>query len=76
VADIVTTLMANLTIAMEVGLAVATAAGLVGAAAVVDLVVIAATVGLTVAVMVIGLRLFWTSLNCLKSAMRKMKESS
>jgi len=55
VADVVATLMANLTIAMEVGLAVATAAGLV------------------VAVMAIGLRLFWMSLNCLKSAMRKMK---
>lgn len=52
------TLMANLTIAMEVGLAVATAAGLVGAAAVVDLVVITATADLAVAVMAIGLRLF------------------
>lgn len=49
------TLMANLTIAMEVGLAVATAAGLV------------------VAVMAIGLRLFWMSLNNLNRAMRKMK---
>ena len=54
-ADVVATLMANLTIAMEVGLAVATAAGLV------------------VAVMAIGLRLFWMSLNCFKSAVRKMK---
>ncbi|MEE1477548.1 MAG: hypothetical protein UF030_01305 [Eggerthellaceae bacterium] len=75
-ANIVTTLMTNLMIAMEVGLTVATAAGLVGAAAVVDLVVITATAGLVVAVMAIGLRLFWTSLNCLKSAMRKMKQSS
>lgn len=75
-ADIVATLMANLTIAMEVGLAVATAAGLVGAAAVVDLVVITATADLAVAVIAIGLRLFWMSLNCLKSAMRKIKQSS
>ncbi len=57
-ADVVATLMANLTIAMEVGLAVATAAGLVGAAAVVDLVVITATADLAVAVIAIGLRLF------------------
>ena len=54
-ANIVTTLMTNLAIAMEVGLTVATAAGLVGAAAVVDLVVITATAGLVVAVMAIGL---------------------
>ena len=46
--------MTNLAIAMEVGLTVATAAGLVGAAAVVDLVVITATAGLAVAVMAIG----------------------
>ena len=50
--------MMNLAIAMEVGLTVATAAGLVGAAAVVDLVVITATAGLAVAVMAIGSRLF------------------
>lgn len=67
--------MTNLMIAMEVGLTVATAAGLVGAAAVVDLVVITATAGLAVAVMAIGSRLFWTSLNCLNSVMRKMKQS-
>ena len=51
-------------------------AGLVDAAAVVDLVVITATAGLAVAVIAIGLRLFWMSLNCLKSAMRKIKQSS